>query len=59
MYVEAVYLIGIKCMMDLLVTKVAKSTGLFNSKLMITSISHKCEYYFMVSNEINKMTMNC
>ena len=40
-YVNVVYLIRIKCMMDLLVTKVAKSIRLFNSKLMITSITYR------------------
>ena len=36
---QAVYLVGIKCMIDLLVTKVVKSIRLFNSKLMIISIT--------------------
>ena len=40
-YVQAIYLVGIKCMIDLLVTKVAKSIRLFNSKLMIISITHR------------------
>jgi len=40
-YVQAIYLVGIKCMIDLLVTKVTKSIRLFNSKLMIISITHR------------------
>jgi len=35
------YLIGIKCMMNLLVTKVTKFIRLFNFKLIIISITHK------------------
>jgi len=51
--VQTIYLIGIKCMMDLLVTKVTKSIRLFNFKLMITSITHRImdaklyDYWFM------------
>jgi len=46
-------MIGIKCMIDLLVTKVTKSIRLFNSKLIIISITHKImdgklyDYWFM------------
>jgi len=49
-----IYLIGIKCMMNLLVTKVIKFIRLFNSKFMIISITHKImdtklyDYLFMV-----------
>ena len=52
-YVQAVYLVGIKCMTNLLVTKVVKSIRLFNSKLIIISITHKImddklyDYWFM------------
>ena len=47
------YLIEIKCMMNLLVTRVVKFIRLFNSKLMIISITHRImdaklyDYYFM------------
>jgi len=34
-------LVGIKCMIDLLVTKVTKSIRLFNFKLMIISTTHR------------------
>ena len=50
---QTIYLVEIKCMIDLLVTKVAKSIRLFNSKLMIISITHKImdvklyDYWFM------------
>ena len=40
-YVQAVYLVGIKCVMDLLVTKVVKSIKLFIFKLMIIYITHR------------------
>jgi len=41
-YVEAMYLLGIKCMIDLLAAKVVKSLSLFNSKLMMfSSITHR------------------
>ena len=40
-YVQAIYLVGIKCLMNLLVTEVAKFIRLFNSILMIISITHK------------------
>ena len=52
-YVQAIYLVRINCMIDLLVTKVAKSIRLFNSKLMIISITHRImdaklyDYWFM------------
>ena len=36
-----IYLVEIKYMIDLLVTKVVKSIRLFNSKLMIISITHR------------------
>ena len=48
-----IYLVEIKCMMNLLVTKVAKFIRLFNSKLMIISITHKImdvklyDYWFL------------
>jgi len=54
-YVQAVYLFGIKCMMNLLVIKVTKFIRLFNSKLMIISITHRTidtnlyDYWFMGS----------
>jgi len=38
---QTIYLVEIKCMIDLLVTKVAKSIRLFNSKLMIISITYR------------------
>ena len=47
------YLIGIKCMMNFLVTKLDKFIRLFNFKLMIISITHKImdaklyDYWFM------------
>jgi len=50
---QAVYLVEIKCMMNLLVTKVVISIRLFNSKLMIISITHRImdaklyDYWFM------------
>jgi len=37
---QVVYLVVIKCMMNLLVTEVVKSIRLFNFKLMIISITH-------------------
>jgi len=40
-YVQDIYLVGIKCIMDLLVTKVVKSIRLLNSKLMVISITHR------------------
>ena len=52
-YVEAIYLAEIKCMMNFLVTKVVKFIRLFNSKLIIISITHKIidaklyDYWFM------------
>jgi len=52
-YVQTIYLVGIKYMIDLLITKVAKSIRLFNSKLIIISITHKImdaklyDYWFM------------
>ena len=52
-YMHVAYLIRIKCMIDLFVTKVFKSISLFNSKLMITSITHRImdaklyDYWFM------------
>ena len=52
-YVQAVYLFEIKCMMNLLVTKVVKFIRLFNSKLVIISITHRItdaklyDYWFM------------
>ena len=47
------YLIEIKCMLNLLVTKVTKFIMLFNSKLIIISITHIImaaklyDYWFM------------
>jgi len=51
---HVVYSVGIKCMMDLLITKVTKSIRLFNSKLIIISITHRImdaklyDYWFVL-----------
>jgi len=63
-YVQTIYLVGIKCKMNLLVTKVTKFIRLFNFKLMIISITHKIidaklyDYWFMGNWNMDNYMIN-